>query len=70
MNRPELSTDVEDSRTVYVLSMRYVCAQLTDRKKKKGVLEGRVMGKRERMACAARKYFATDSTSQVPEMKY
>lgn len=60
---------MEDSRTVYVLSMRYACAQLTDRKKR-GVLEGRAVRKRERIACAARKYFATDSTSQVPEMKY
>lgn len=70
MNRPELSIDVEDSRRVYALSMRYVCAQLTDRTTKKGVLQGRVAGKGERSACAARKYFATESTSQVPEMKY
>lgn len=30
---------------------------------KKGVLEGRVVENREGIACAARKYFATDSTS-------
>lgn len=34
MNCPELSTDVEDSRAVCILSMRYACAQLTDRTKK------------------------------------
>lgn len=70
MNCPELSTDMEGSRTVCTLSMRYVCAQLTDRKKKGVLGAGRVVGERERIACAARKYFATDSTSQVPEMKY
>lgn len=53
MNRPELSIDVEDSRRVYVLSMRYVCAQLTDRTTtKKGVLQGRVAGKGEKRLCS------------------
>lgn len=62
MNYPELSSDTEDSRTGYILSTRDECAE-----KKK---EFQKKKERERIACAARKYFATDSTSQAPKMKY
>lgn len=60
----ELSTDAEDSRTGCILSMWYEYVQLPERKNTKKK-EGK-----ERIACVARKYFATDSTSQVSEMKY
>lgn len=52
MNRSELSIDVEDSRRVYALSMRYVCAQLTERtttKKRCVAGEGCGEGRKKRL---------------------
>lgn len=52
MNCSELSIDVEDSRRVYVLSMRYVCAQLTDRTKKRCVAGEGCRERRKKRLCS------------------
>lgn len=53
----ELAIDMEDSRTGYMPSMWYECAERKNLKEKK---------RKERLAGAARNYSATDCTPRSP----